>query len=262
MKNQTYPDNLLRDVFGCEFHLCSDDQECGFSYALLQLPHREREAIRLRYEEKLTLREGGERLAVSHDRFRQRIQKAIRIIRSNHFYIELGMDGYIEKLESERLLRELSHAQDIAELGLPVRAYNALSRAGFRTIDKVEKLIREEGWDKQIRNMGRKSAWETEQAVKRWLANSPFKGEPGMPSGIDAGCLLALKMAVIAGIMDANGALDFNEVSSSNEMCMRYLKWGNEIAGDCENMDLYSLVSEKLVSEMNALQVSGMEDME
>ena len=66
---------------------------------------------------------------------------------------------------SDQLLELSKHS--ISELRLPIRAYNALDRAGYFTLDKVA-VLREEDLA-ELKNIGRKSINDILQSIEIWL---------------------------------------------------------------------------------------------
>ena len=82
-----YPENLLRDIgpeliSGTPEHApLSDDQQAGLAQAIQRLQEREQEIIRLRYQEKNTLQQIGDRYGLSRERIRQLLSKALRKLR-------------------------------------------------------------------------------------------------------------------------------------------------------------------------------------
>lgn len=54
----------------------------------------------------------------------------------------------------------------IAELGLPIRAYNALKRTGIHTVEQLEEMSMKDVC--KIRNIGNGSAYEILISVKKY----------------------------------------------------------------------------------------------
>lgn len=78
-----YPENLLGEIgleriFGKPDYIpLNEDQRQGLAHVLANMPGREREMIRLRYEEKKTLQEIGDQYELSRERVRQ-IMSSVR----------------------------------------------------------------------------------------------------------------------------------------------------------------------------------------
>lgn len=95
-----YPVNLLADIgFNLlfennEYTELNEDQLAGLSHALKTILPREREMIRLRYEEHETLQAIGDRYGISRERVRQVIAKGVRKMRhpSRTVFIRNGLD--------------------------------------------------------------------------------------------------------------------------------------------------------------------------
>ena len=83
----SYPENLLADVgfevlFGQDrFEGLEADQAAGLNYVVSMLPGKEQELLRLRYQEKRTLRECGERFGFTRERARQILARTVRKLR-------------------------------------------------------------------------------------------------------------------------------------------------------------------------------------
>lgn len=96
----SYPENLITDiglatVFGKdEYTPLNDDQMAGLDHVLGTIRDRERDMIRLRYEEKKTLQAIGEQYSLSRERVRQIIAKGLRKLRhkTRTIYIREGLN--------------------------------------------------------------------------------------------------------------------------------------------------------------------------
>ena len=169
----------------------------GLLSAARYLSDRERNAIRLRYRSRLPLDAVGAELGVSRERARQIILKALRklVARRYMFYGDGAWDagdltGEIQSLKAENAAlkkrlrmamralgvpaREQDDALDMAlletaeepqgkdvgldELGLSVRSYNCLKRAGYEKLSDFKDVSAEEL--SRARNLGRKSLEE------------------------------------------------------------------------------------------------------
>ncbi len=94
-----YPENLINDigldyVFGKdEYTQLNGDQLAGLDHVLGTIRDRERDMIRLRYEEKKTLQTIGEQYNLSRERVRQIIAKGVRKLRhkTRTVYIREGL---------------------------------------------------------------------------------------------------------------------------------------------------------------------------
>ena len=98
-----YPENLLTDIgmnliFGKdEYTPLNDDQMVGLAYALKSILERERDMIRLRYEEQKTLQEIGDQYGITRERVRQIVAKGVRKLRHPSRMVFIR-DGF-EKME-------------------------------------------------------------------------------------------------------------------------------------------------------------------
>ena len=164
------PDFVLPD------HL-SEDQMDGLAHAISGLQEKEKEVIRLRYEEQKTWREVGVDISLSTARCQQISAKAIRKLRhpSRLVYIRQGLRGAAErKKETVTDVKSLPREEQIEKLksvpvyecGLSVRAGNCLGRfGGLPTLGDVVALMDKDPIKLlQIRNLGRNSL---EEVVKK-----------------------------------------------------------------------------------------------
>ncbi len=203
-----YPYNLLDDVIDSrptsskeerwETPLSADQQD-GFNLALSTLTVRERDMLRMYYEEGKTLNECGQELHLTRERIRQIVAKAVRKLRHPHRLklILYGAEGYaryqevhsrkaaldreeqlLDELDSDlasrrKMLEELSeglcvgertkpasiYLLPVEEMDLSVRSYNCLRRAGCDTLQDVCDLAKS-GKMTSVRNLGRRSMTE------------------------------------------------------------------------------------------------------
>ena len=169
-----YPYNLLDDIFEEPFdHVITEDEMAGLNNVLQSLSERERDIIRYRYHDELTLRDTGKIFGLTVERIRQIEAKALRKlrhpVRKNH--IKWGWTGITRKDELDRREHELNkreerlneleeklaenginvhepdydeenmqlsgYSQAFWDLDLNVRAFNCLARANIRTVDQI-----------------------------------------------------------------------------------------------------------------------------
>ena len=109
---ETYPYNLLHEVFMCDIEWVDDeDHNAGLDKALSTLSPRESEILRMRFVERKTLNEVGKELGVTGERIRQQEAKGIWKLRhpTRKNYILFGLNGYEKYLSlnsKEIALRE------------------------------------------------------------------------------------------------------------------------------------------------------------
>lgn len=104
---------------------------------LLNVSDRDREVYKL-WANGMTYEAIGKRYLVTRERIRQRVVK-----------VQSRYNDYIMLIEEPTRIKYF---------GLSIRAYNALSRAGYKTADEVRKLSKEDLL--MIRNIGEKVANE------------------------------------------------------------------------------------------------------
>ena len=161
-----YPDNLLYDIFGGEWEFPRPgDFDGSLEYVLHTLTERERRVLDFRYQEGLTFEEIGKRFCVTRERIRQIHAKSLRKLRrpDRLNYLKHGVSGVIaRKTENARevalaSLPKQDKPEDITleELGLSVRSYNCLKRAGMNTLHDVAEMTFDELCN--VRNLGKRS---------------------------------------------------------------------------------------------------------
>lgn len=181
-----YPRNLMAAIMKQDYY--NDrlpDIEDVTNTLLTLLPH-ERDVIKFRYKDGLTLKETGENLGVTGERIRQIELKALRKLRhksrlNNLVYVQVKASDYnvllneVRKLRADvsRLMIEMDTDPDfiikknkqvsIDDLNLSVRPFNCLKRAGINTIGDIltHDLLR-------VRNLGRKSFHEIVNVVESY----------------------------------------------------------------------------------------------
>lgn len=177
----------------------ADESELLLAMNFGLLTEREKSVILMRFFEQKTLDECGAVIGTQRERCRQIEAKALRklrhpkcsyiLVHGAKAYmdkrIEEGIDGRLEyrrkELEAEymRKVAELSRENSevllqntineltIEELGLSVRAYNCLTRAGLNTVGTMLTKCRTAEQAMKIRNLGRKSLEEVSAVLKR-----------------------------------------------------------------------------------------------
>lgn len=180
-----YPYNLIEDL---ELEPCECfehfNERLEFLLTKLVITDREEKIIRLYYIDGKTFEEIGREFGTTRERIRQIQEKAITKLKlfKKYFYggkwclmEELAKEEYQKYLETQKSFRTYESAkqyilqyesgvflpikeQKIENLDLSMRSYNALKRAGIRTIGD---LLNFSYYDLiKIRNLGRKSIKE------------------------------------------------------------------------------------------------------
>lgn len=189
-----YPFNLAKSILGDETEALKVYLP-GIALALATLSEREREVIRLRFQKKMTLEQCGKEHGITRERIRQIEAKAIRKLRhpsrvnmikavpltevqaQHSEYLKLSqayelLSKAVEVCTAKRAdpgvvvpMAELAvHLQTpIKELGLSVRSYNSLRRAGKDTLRDIVEMTETDL--SKIRNLGRKSAMEVKEKI-------------------------------------------------------------------------------------------------
>lgn len=190
-----YPYNLALSIAGDEKTAIKLSAE-SIESQLNKLEERQQRILQYRFKEKLTLEKTGQKEGLTRERIRQIEAKALRLLRHPsriakmraYTYAEIVTIGEernqlrkdnqylkkaikkltnkkvnMEEIEEMVLATEIEE-QGIEELGLSVRAYNALRRRGIRTIGEVIDLTEKDL--SEIRNLGSKSREEIKNALK------------------------------------------------------------------------------------------------
>lgn len=192
LNEELYPLNLLNALADGEWDdAVPEDIEGTLEYVFCTLLERERKVIHLRYKEKRTYVEIGKLLGVVTERIRQIDANAIRKLRNPQrlMLIKTGVKAAITNStaaakeseftkrvenataaiegvaamlgtilgnsDTERMSNIRSNyslSKSLESLDLSVRSYNALSRAGVRTLEDIVKMRPDEL--RKIRNLG------------------------------------------------------------------------------------------------------------
>ena len=145
-----YPYNLVEDLYEKESDsILTDDQKEGVEYAISTLTEREKQAIRMFYQDEKTLEEIGKAFNVTRERARQIVRRALRKLRhiTLRHYIEYGLHGaeiVAEEKSLERKIQrihELHDQLDILEDAYAKRTSNLVEQ------DDAAMLVEETGYD-------------------------------------------------------------------------------------------------------------------
>lgn len=173
INKEPYPYNLLVRIFDCtkeevEEHLKTKDIEdvkMGIEFVFGEVGGRWKEFLLKYYKQNMTYREISNEYNFSLENARQVVTKYTRRIKhfSNLKYILYGYDGITkykkDKIDKQKKLNSITGVDgiEIQELdGLSFRAFNALKRAGVKTLSDIQSRKQLLG----IRNLGKKSADE------------------------------------------------------------------------------------------------------
>lgn len=188
-----YPHNLYKAVFGGVIEMPIDWQE-SLKCVLETLTPREGDVIVKRFEHYWTLRDCATAHNVTHERIRQIEGKALRKLRrsTSKKILEFGLaktqleaeahakavEKYKESVEKsiqEEIQAKLDKMQanndivpnmNIDEIGLSVRAYNALKRVNINTLREATLLTASDL--ARIRNVGIRTALEIIKKCKEY----------------------------------------------------------------------------------------------
>ena len=206
-----YPYNLLADVFAQDISTLRptlpSDVAVAVEYVLSRLPDREREMMRCRFMERMTLQAIGEAFGLTTERVRQILSEVRFKLRhpSRSSILKNGIAGTIElakqqgydagyvkgcedgfakgfaaakaELAGEKHYERPSDAWPIEDLDLSVRAYNCLIRAHIRTVQQISVMTYDDLY--RIRNMGLKSLTEIVQKMAALGYDTSAMEKPG-----------------------------------------------------------------------------------
>ena len=195
-KESYYPDNLITAIIDSTKleppETLSKEHQAGLNYALFTLEDREREILRLRYEERQTISEIAAEFSISQGRVRQIESKALVRLRYPYRwnYIKLGIAGFMQHRARSEYNRGYSEGhrsgyadgfedgkrgvarylgpdqilnQPLEYLNLSVRPHNCLIAKQCKTIGDVARLSADQ--IRVLRNFGKKSAAEVAQKL-------------------------------------------------------------------------------------------------
>lgn len=184
--NTNYPNNIFEffadkcrtndeKVIQLRDNHLTKDQMKGLNFALSTLTEMEQRIFKLRFQDKLTYRDIGEKCERSHDRIRQILEKGCRKLRhpSRFNYIFYGYDAFID-MDAKRHGNKKEEKQNInekpiSELNLSTRTYNGLMRAGVDSVGYLIALVStDDGCEElmKIRNLGKVSQNEIISVLK------------------------------------------------------------------------------------------------
>jgi DNA-binding CsgD family transcriptional regulator len=205
MMNETlmsvYPMNLIKRVFQDNEDKSREVSIKKFLQTLATMSEREQKVLRLRFEEKKTLKETGKECGITQERARQIEAKAIRKlrmpIRTQEFmtvtisdmveqrkkYEELAYQYELLRKAFETVTKEKVYPEfikgladksdilekDIEDVEFSVRTYNCLKRAGKNTLKDIINMQRYEL--SSIRNLGKRSQEEVIDVLKKYGLN-------------------------------------------------------------------------------------------
>ena len=165
---EEYPYNLITTIIDesvWELDLpteMTEDHLAGLEFAISQLDEREQTIIRMRYEQRQTYAQIGERFNISLNRASQVERKALRKLYhpKNLKYYKYGLEGYkvrqaeFEEAERKRAYTEKVMETTIYDLDFSVRTFNNLFRANCEKVSDLVALSEEDILN--LKNMGKK----------------------------------------------------------------------------------------------------------
>ena len=175
---EEYPYNLIATIIDesvWELNLpteMTEDHLAGLEYAISQLDEREQTIIRMRYEQKQTFAQIGEKFNISVNRASQVERKALRKLYhpKNLKYYKYGIEGHkvrqaeFEEAERKRAYTEKVMATTIYDLDFSVRTFNNLIRANCGNVGDLVALSEEDILN--LKNMGKKQFAEVALKLK------------------------------------------------------------------------------------------------
>lgn len=159
-KDWTWKIDLMADIF----QFTNEDKLDGLDYALSTLTARERNILLQHCRYRKTYKEIGEQYGISGSRVQQIVKKAMRKLRNpaRANYILYGFKSYEElKTENKSVTYYQKHPkEEILELNLSTRSYNALRFANILTIEDLV-IAYATGAIVKVRSFGERSFLET-----------------------------------------------------------------------------------------------------
>ena len=182
---EPYPKNLILTIqvtSAREIQLpvddITDDVKAGLDYALSTLSEREQKILRLRYQERLSLREIGVEIGVTTECVRGLEAKILRKLRhprilGNIKYGKCGFEAFLaqreaekaeEKRQAEASYELFLQTTTLEQLDLTIRSFNCLKKRGCDTLGDVAKLTKEE--IANTKGLGKKSILEIAEKLR------------------------------------------------------------------------------------------------
>ena len=178
-------------------HRCGRFADIACAMAAAELSEREEEVLFYRFAMNETYETVGERYCVTRERIRQVEAKALRKLKwgASLSILKYGMEQYVNdqieeirsqtrmeaQMEIERFrqtstgkaadadCQSSAMSTPIDELDLSVRGYNCLMRRSIKTVGDLLSFVQTngEGWYRSVRNLGRRTADEIGDAIRR-----------------------------------------------------------------------------------------------
>lgn len=172
---EEYPRNLLLSMAdlslyskGIPTENVTDDVRQGLAYSLSLLPVQDQEILRLRFEERKTLRTIGAELGYTGERIRVLEQNALSLLLAPPCldYIRYGKAGCEARMvQNQESVREFDAKTPLEELGISGRSLNSLKKKGYDTVADILPLKEKE--ITSIRNLGAGSIIEIAETLTR-----------------------------------------------------------------------------------------------
>ncbi len=172
---EEYPRNLLLSLADISLytkgipteHITEDEKE-GLAYSISTLSKQEQAILRMRFQERKTLREIGDLIGYTGERVRVLEQNALSWLLTPPYldYIRYGKQGYAEILtQKEDKGDQFNDKTPLDELGISRRSLNSLKKKGYVTVADILPLKEKE--ITSIRNLGSSSIIEIAETLTR-----------------------------------------------------------------------------------------------
>lgn len=172
---EEYPRNLLLSLADLSLYTkgiptdsITDDVKAGLAYSISMLPRQDQNILRMRFEERKTLRDIGALIGYTGERVRVLEQNALSELLSPPYldYIRYGQCGYAEHAaQKAEKGNEFDARTPLEELGISGRSLNSLKKKGYDTVADILPLKEKE--ITSIRNLGSGSILEIAETLTR-----------------------------------------------------------------------------------------------
>ena len=172
---EEYPRNLLLSLAdispytkGIPTENVTPDVKQGLAHSLSMLPEKDREILRLRFEERMTLRTIGQMLGYTGERIRVLEQNALSLLLTPPYldYIRYGKEEYERMVGNQQAgSTAFDEKTPLEELGISGRSLNSLKKKGYDTVADILPLKEKE--ITSIRNLGSGSIIEIAETLTR-----------------------------------------------------------------------------------------------
>lgn len=181
-KDVSYPENLIiYSKIHCDIPL-SEEMRSSVNYVISKLRCNQQTAIRIYFEEGMTMQEVGNVMGISGSRAATLIRESARFLRKpeNQQCIKMGYSAYMKylkecckaKVDRTEYLRLHPREILIDESKLTSMVKANFKKAGLKTLGDIAEYIKEDGYYRNIKGYG----LQTHKRVEEYLQENSVYG--------------------------------------------------------------------------------------